>query len=121
MARPSTSTSVFPPGGSSARLATLTKVDIRELSWSKSAGTTPIGSEGVGRRKAQSGRGGCAGGLRDQGSRDLGLDAAEHSGQAANPEHAQDLGQATPLDQIAGNLQDLFPGRTLQALHQHRD
>ena len=49
------------------------------------------------------------------------LEPPEHSGQAADPQHPQDLRQPAPLDQVAGDLKDVFDGRAVQPLDQQRD
>ena len=49
------------------------------------------------------------------------LEPAQNSGQAANPEHSQDLAQATPLDQVAGNLKNFVDRRPIQPFQEQRD
>ena len=60
-------------------------------------------------------------GLIDRRAGYLGLEPAKNSGQAANPEHSQNLSQSTALDQVGGDLKNVVNGRPVQALEEQRD
>ena len=51
----------------------------------------------------------------------LRLEPAKNSGQAANPEHSQDLSQPASLDQVAGDLKNFIDRCSIQSLQEQRD
>src|SRR5262245_45435343 len=106
MARPSTSASRLPPGGSSAFVATFTN--------------SPMVTSSSSVRLRLTRRAGVSRGLDpcDRRAGHFGLQPPEHAAEPAHPEHPQDLGEADPLDQIVADADDLLDGGAVEALDQ---